>query len=363
MDERTDDRGGIALPEQTVALGVETPGRSGIEHDGSGERRLLPQDESVPARRDDRGSEPELSMVVPHAHDTSRESRRTVMDGQPGAVQHRLQLRERDFEPIGARKGPGRDERLPATDVRALDPRKVDSDPLPCLGPGDRGVVDLHRADADVTPGRLEPQLVALADRARPERPRDDRADPAQREHTIDVEPRREVRAPLMRLGGNRLERIAKLGDPGPGDPAHRDDRRSRNELARLVDGELERLRVDRVGLGHGDHALLDAEEAENRKVLVGLCASSLGRVDHEQEEVDPGRPGHHRAHEALVSRDVDERERPPARKLERRVAEVDRDPAGPLLGEPVRVLARERADERRLAMIDVTRRADGEGH
>ncbi len=97
--------------------------------------------------------------------------------------------------------------------------------------------------------------------------------------------------------------------------------------------------------------------------MLVGLRAGALGRVDDEEEEVDARRPGDHRAHEPLVPGDVDERQRAPVRKLERRVPEVDRDPAGPLLGKPVGVLAGERADERRLAVIDVTRRADRQRH
>ena len=62
--------------------------------------------------------------------------------------------------------------------------------------------------------------------------------------------------------------------------------------------------------------------------MLVRLRPRALGGVDHEQEEVDPGRAGHHRAHEALVPRHVDEREPAAVGQLERRVAEVDRDPA-----------------------------------
>ena len=64
-------------------------------------------------------------------------------------------------------------------------------------------------------------------------------------------------------------------------------------------------------------------------------------RVDHEQEEVDPGRAGDHRADEALVAGHVDERELRPVGQLERGVAERDRDPALALLRQPVGVLAR----------------------
>ena len=56
----------------------------------------------------------------------------------------------------------------------------------------------------------------------------------------------------------------------------------------------------------------------------------------------------------------VDEREPAAVGQLERRVAEVDRDPALLLLGQPVGVLAGQRPDEPRLAVVDVPRGADG---
>ena len=135
------------------------------------------------------------------------------------------------------------------------------------------------------------------------------------------------------------------------------------DELARLLERELERLGVDRVGLRDRDDAALDAEEPEDREVLVRLRTRALRGVDDEQEEVDPRRAGDHRPHEPLVAGDVDERQRAAAGQLERRVAEVDRDPARLLLGEPVGVLPRQRPDERRLAVVDVTGGADRQRH
>ena len=137
----------------------------------------------------------------------------------------------------------------------------------------------------------------------------------------------------------------------------------SGHELARLVDRDLERLLVDQVCLGDRDDACLDAEQPQDRDVLERLRACALGRVDHEQEEVDPGRAGDHRADEALMARHVDQREAAPVRQLERRVAEVDRDPAPLLLREPVRVLARQRPHEPRLAVVDVPGGADRQRH
>ena len=108
---------------------------------------------------------------------------------------------------------------------------------------------------------------------------------------------------------------------------------------------------------------MLDSEQAQDREVLVRLRARALTRIDHEQEEVDPGRAGDHRAHEALVARNVDHGEPAAVGELERRVAEVDRDPAPLLLGQAVRVLPGQRSDEPRLAVVDVTRGADRQRH
>ena len=97
--------------------------------------------------------------------------------------------------------------------------------------------------------------------------------------------------------------------------------------------------------------------------MLVRLWPRALGGVEHEKKEVDPRRSGNHRAYEALVPGDVDERERPSARQLERGVPQVDRDPSRLLLGQPVGVLAGQRADERRLPVVDVPGGADGQRH
>ena len=140
-------------------------------------------------------------------------------------------------------------------------------------------------------------------------------------------------------------------------------DLRLGHELPRLLERELERLRVHRVGLRDRDHAGADPEQAQDREVLERLRPRALGAVDHEQEEVDSGRPRDHRADEALVPRDVDDGEPSSVGELERRVAEVDRDATRLLLRQPVGVLTRQRPDEPRLAVVDVARGADGQGH
>src|SRR5262249_18604095 len=84
---------------------------------------------------------------------------------------------------------------------------------------------------------------------------------------------------------------------------------------------------------------------------------------DHEQEEVDPGGPGHHGPHEALVTRHVHHRQALAVRELERRVAEVDRDPTSALLGQAVGVLPGQRFYEPGLSVVDVPCRTDRQRH
>src|SRR5439155_15425120 len=96
-------------------------------------------------------------------------------------------------EAVGDGVGTWRDERVAAGELVALDSRQCDRDALAGLGALDWAVVDLHAPYAHVEARRLDAQLVALADRPRPERARDDRADPAQREDAVDVQPGRRL--------------------------------------------------------------------------------------------------------------------------------------------------------------------------
>ena len=185
-----------------------------------------------------------------------------------------------------------------------------------------------------------------------------------QREDAVDVEPRRRRRRGSEPLSPRAGERGAELVEAGAGLRAHGDDRRARHELVRLGERQLERLLVDRVRLRHRDDAALDAEQSQDREMLVRLRPRAFGRVDHEQEEVDPGRARDHRAHEPLVARDVDEREpacRPAARAARSRASiEIPRSRSS---GSRSVSLPGQRPHEPRLAVVDVARGPDRERH
>src|SRR4029077_8024053 len=91
--------------------------------------------------------------------------------------------------------------------------------------------------------------------------------------------------------------------------------------------------------------------------------ARAFASIDHEQVEVDAARTGDHRAHESLVTRHVDDGYLAAVGKLERRVAELDRDAARLFLRQPVGVRSGQRFDETRLAVVDVPRGAECQRH
>src|SRR6266540_4916901 len=324
--------------------------------DGYAQLRLA---EPVVAARGDRLGETELRISIARPRQAGDDLARPVvyLDAR-GDLGGRFQ---RDVEPVARPEGPGRDERVTATQLGAVGARQGDGNPLTRLRPLDRMVVDLDAPDADGEPGRLGPELVPLADRPAPECSGGDGSDAAQREDAVDVEAGRAVRVAALARGVRECR--AQLVQPGAGLGAHGHDLGARHELTRLLERELERLFVDGVRLRHGDDAVLDPEQADDREMLMRLRPGALAGVDHEQEEVDPGCAGNHVVDEALVAGDVDDREPAPVRQVERRVAEVDRDPARFLFRQPVGVLAGQRPDEPRLAVVDVACRSDGQWH
>ena len=129
--------------------------------------------------------------------------------------------------------------------------------------------------------------------------------------------------------------------------------RRSRCSAHVLLD-EREPFVVDEIGFRERDDAAAHAEQLEDREVLARLRHHAFVGGDDDKREIDARRAGDHRAHECFVTRNVDDADRADAVERERREAELDRDAAPLLFGQPIGVDAGERANERRLAVIDV---------
>ena len=108
---------------------------------------------------------------------------------------------------------------------------------------------------------------------------------------------------------------------------------------------------------------MIDTQKARDRQVLARLRHRPLVARNNEQEQVDPGGPGQHVLDEALMTRHVHDARLDPLSQRQRGEAEIDRQASLPLLFPAVRVNTGECMHQRRLAMIDVSRRTHDEGH
>ena len=188
-DRRVDRGRDVAAFEQRDPLRVRVPRRRGIHDAAAADRRSRAQHDAVAARRDDRRGKPQLRVAVACTGNARRNVRRAVVDVHPRRdLPQRL---ERDVEPVADGKRVRRHERVAAAEVVALDARQAHGNALAGLRALDRPVVHLDAPHADVAAERLDAQLVPLADRPRPERAGDDRADASERENAVDPQARR----------------------------------------------------------------------------------------------------------------------------------------------------------------------------
>src|SRR5271169_5635102 len=94
-------------------------------------------------------------------------------------------------------------------------------------------------------------------------------------------------------------------------------------------------------------------------EMLLALRHHAVVRRDREQHQVDAVRAGQHVADETFVAGDVDYAGAGAVGQREIGEAQVDRNPAFLLFLEAVGVLAGERLDKRRLAVVDMAGGAD----
>jgi hypothetical protein len=344
------------------------PGRRRVEDDAAAERVGRgdgPDDDPIASRHHDRRLEPQLAIAAAELGDTGGGFPRAVVHLHPGAVRgagvivgpgHRAVHPE--ARPWRGRIAVG-DHHVPALGLPDRQAGQVEGHPL--AGPGALGglVVDLDGTDPRPPARWQQPDRVAAPHLPRPERAGHHRPGAADGENAVDVQSRPQLRGWTGRYPIRRaLERGAKLVEPGARAHADRHALGVRQQLGRLREREL---RVGEVRLGDRDDARADPERGEHRRVLAGLRHHPVVGGDDHQEQVDARRPGHHRAHEALVAGDVDHRQLPAGAQPERGEAELDRDPPGVLLGQPVGVPPGEGGDERGLAVIDVSGGAQGE--
>ena len=102
-----------------------------------------------------------------------------------------------------------------------------------------------------------------------------------------------------------------------------------------------------------------NAEQAADFEMFARLRLDGLVGGDDEQQQIDAACSGQHILDEALMPGDIDK-----ARRLrEVREAQIDGNAAALFLFETIGIDAGEGADQRRLAVVDVSGGADDERH
>ena len=315
VDERGEERLRIASLEQREPRLVEPPRRGRVEDAAAADGRLAAQHEPVAARGDERprraGAGRTARRCARRGAGTAEVPWQTVTRAAASGARRPL---EHDVEPVARRVRARRDERVAARRAgarRSADDRERDA--LPGLGALDRLAVHLRRCARE----RRTPPAAPRAGRRRRSRPtRAFRSRPcpapgeAERRGRRTAAPRRRRRRRATARGRARERR----------DAARRARRRSTALTGTTsVPGSSSRTAAavasTRSGVGRvdlGDARRRRARSPSSRRIC--RCSSVCGfgpsrRVDDEQEEVDPGRAGDHRPHEALVARHVDHRE------------------------------------------------------
>ena len=120
------------------------------------------------------------------------------------------------------------------------------------------------------------------------------------------------------------------------------------------------------VGKPGADAAAAHRKQAADIEVFASLRLDPLIRRNHEHHGIHTPRARSHVSDEMGVSRNIDEAEsnRPPIWCLciQRGKAQIDGDATALLFGQTIGIDPGESTDQRRLAVIDVTRRSNDDG-
>ena len=208
--------------------------------------------------------------------------------------------------------------------------------------------------------GGADRNPVAHRHRAGQHRAGDHRAGPCQNERAVNRETEAARAIARGLCGAFRLETLTKGRDAFAGHGRDRQDRCLGQSRAgeRGPDLGLDLAAtggVGEIGLGQDHEALPQAEQVGDGEVFARLGHHAVVGGDDQHQEVDAGGARHHGADEALVARNVDEAHRVAIRGRPIGEAEVDGDAALLFLGQAVGVGAGQGANERRLAVVDMT--------
>ena len=193
-------------------------------------------------------------------------------------------------------------------------------------------VVDLRRRGSARSAAREHGHRSALLRDARPERARDHRPGAADAEHAVDVQAQRAARPP-RRAAPPRASR-PRATRRGPR-PCARRRRRSPLPAAAKRPPRPPAPATARSDLVTATTPDCTPKRGQHGGVLARLGHHAVVGGDDHQVQVDPGRAGDHRAHEALVAGHVDDAQAPstPSAAARSRARSRSRAPSPPAAG------------------------------
>ena len=237
----------------------------------------------------------------------------------------------------------GTDHDHPPRELVLLDAREVQGDAATRDRRLESPLVRLDPANAGTQTGGQDLDLIPCGERAFDERSGDHRAEARQREGPVDREARPTEVATRGRGPENGCERGDEVREPGLRGGRDVDHRRTGERRAAQRRGDVgprERcpFLVDQIAFGQGDDASIDAEHAEDRKMLSRLRHHAFIERDHEQDRVDRTDARQHVPDEVLMAGHVNDADLSAVGQNEPREPEVDGHAPLVLLAEAVGV-------------------------
>ena len=182
------------------------------------------------------------------------------------------------------------------------------------------------------------------------------------------------MRISRLHFGRGHNHRLLQLFQSRARQGTHGDDRFwviqecPAHKLFHFQSHDLESLRIHRIGFGEYRDSALPPKKLQDVKVLPRLRFDRFIRRNHQQHQINPAYPGQHIANETLVPGNIDKAQpqRLSARRKQIHVGEakVNGDAPPLLFLKPVSVDPGQRLHQRRLAVVDVSRRSyDDEFH
>ncbi len=345
---------------------------------------MVAQQGAVAAERADRALEVDLGEPGLAGIDRATAQHRQPADDirRPEMEVNRQPVAQRRFgkarraqlkiEPPRRRMPLGGQEPVAAAGPAALGKRAGDVDRAALAGRSslDRPVLRVQAAHPRFPADRADQQPLARRQGAGDHGSGHHQTDPGQGEGAVDRHAeearRRGVGAAAPGDARACLEMRGQRRDPVAAAARCREDRGVRvsgrgQQGADLARHRFDALGLDAVDLGHDRGDLGDPDQFEDVEMLQGLRPRPVIGGDDQQHPVDRQHPRQHVGQKALVAGDIDKAELGPVRQGRIGKAEIDRQPALLLLGQPVGVDPGQRPHQRGLAVVDMA--GGGEDH